>query len=218
MNTQCLIRFSSAPLLFAALFTLSGCSTVGEKEFACPGRPPGVRCMSATEVYEATQNNDFVEPTAQKAIGSDAKAANKKRKKSARSKAPEVIEPDANQHDPRFITAAALLPAIEKPIPIRTPAEVMRVWVAPWEDAKGILHAGGYHFIEIEQRRWVLGEPSITNEPVRLFSIQNSTGAKPAGDAKGTVGKDSAAKKRAEEEKKAKPTPSSSLPKTGASS
>ena len=40
--------------------TLSGCSSlgIGEDEFACPGRPDGVKCTSAWGVYESTHNGN----------------------------------------------------------------------------------------------------------------------------------------------------------------
>jgi conjugal transfer pilus assembly protein TraV len=76
------------------------------------------------------------------------------------------------------------LPAIDKPIPIRTPAQVMRAWIAPWEDTQGRAHGGGYTFVEIETRRWLFGESESTIEPVRFFSIQKTM------DAKEPVGKD----------------------------
>ena len=44
----------------------------------------------------------------------------------------------------------------DKPIPIRTPATVMRIWVAPWEDTDGDLNASGYIYTEIMPRRWVI--------------------------------------------------------------
>ena len=46
----------------------------------------------------------------------------------------------------------------------RTPARVLRVWIAPWEDDAGRLHVPGYTYAEIEPRRWSIGgsEPSST--------------------------------------------------------
>ena len=40
--------------------------------------------------------------------------------------------------------------------PIRAPASVMRVWVAPWEDADGTLHGANHLYIEVLPRRWQL--------------------------------------------------------------
>ena len=53
----------------AALIALLGCATVGENDFACPGRPSGVRCASALEVYRATEGTDVIAATAGEALG-----------------------------------------------------------------------------------------------------------------------------------------------------
>ena len=34
----------------------------------------------------------------------------------------------------------------------------MRIWLGPWEDADGDLHADGYIYSEVEGRKWNLGE------------------------------------------------------------
>ena len=192
------------------LVTLGACSTIGEKEFSCPGRPTGVRCMSATEVYRATQNTDFVEPTAEEPLGDAPEAGDaSKHHSSAKPGSATNQRPAPKTPDSQTATARAelLTPAVDRPIPIRTPAKVMRAWIAPWEDARGVLHTGGYAYIEIESRRWSFGEANLT-EPVRLFSIQtNAVGTKE------TVGKDQGdAPARAGTSERPN---SSTLPKTG---
>ena len=217
------VHWARIGVLVAMMIGATACSTVGEKDFACPGRPPGVRCMTATEVYDATHNTDFVAPTASKAIGGDPTRAPRRaegqraavdngaasKRESHHSAAPLNEKPSA----PGLLRTEALAPAIDKPIPIRTPAQVMRAWIAPWEDARGVLHAGGYAFIEVESRRWTFGETQTTAEPVRFFSIQHS-----AVEAKETVGKDrSAPAARTGTSERSERSNSSTLPKTGAS-
>lgn len=41
------------------------------------------------------------------------------------------------------------------PVPIRTPAQIMRIWVAPYVDTNGDLSAPGFVYTEIEPRRWI---------------------------------------------------------------
>jgi len=62
----------------------------------------------------------------------------------------------------------------DRPIPIRTPAQVMRIWVAPWEDTNGDLIVTGYVYTEIEPRRWVIGDGAPQSEPV-LRPLQTVT-------------------------------------------
>jgi conjugal transfer pilus assembly protein TraV len=60
----------------------------------------------------------------------------------------------------RVVSAGAALPRPEDPAALRVPARVMRIWIAPWEDSRGDLHAPGYLYTEIEPRRWALGAPA----------------------------------------------------------
>ena len=57
----------------------------------------------------------------------------------------------------------------EDPLARRLPAKVMRIWIAPWEDSRGDLHAPGYLYTEIEPRRWTIGGPA---EPERVTLIR----------------------------------------------
>jgi len=57
----------------------------------------------------------------------------------------------------------------EDPLARRLPAKVMRIWIAPWEDSRGDLHAPGYLYTEIEPRRWTVGGPA---EPERVTLIR----------------------------------------------
>ena len=84
-------------------------------------------------------------------------------------------ETDAEAHEApaiagtRVVATGPVLPRPEGPVPLRVPAQVMRVWIAPWEDSRGDLHAPGYLYTEIEPRRWTLGAPA---EPDRAFLIR----------------------------------------------
>ena len=187
----------------AALVALQGCATVGENDFACPGRPSGVRCASALEVYRATEGTDVIAATAGEALGDDPDKAARRlagetgasnarassaasREDASDSQSRAVPSTPYAETDPRLIMAgtAGMVPLVDKPIPVRTPAQVMRVWLAPWEDERGVFHVGGYSFIEVEARRWTLGEPAVA-EPVRFFSIQG-----PAAQSQAPAGED----------------------------
>ena len=160
----------------------SGCAAVGSGQFSCPGRPEGVRCASAREVYELTQQADSVEATADRALGNNpSRAAAARQAQGERAAAaaqpaqPRAEPPPADGGDMQVSTGsgmpgAALFPQVDRPTPVRTPAQVMRVWLAPWEDTRGVLHIGGYHYVEVVARRWTLGGP-VNSEPARMFSI-----------------------------------------------
>ena len=60
----------------------------------------------------------------------------------------------------------------EDPLALRVPARVMRIWIAPWEDSRGDLHAPGYLYTEIEPRRWALGAQAKRNREILVRPLQ----------------------------------------------
>jgi conjugal transfer pilus assembly protein TraV len=139
-------------VLVLALLT-AGCSvfSLGKSDFSCPGGIDGIHCKSAREIYKATNNTDFVKSD------NNAGAPNRKM---------ETIHVNASPIP---------VPTIEQPIPIRTQPQVMRIWVSPWEDNDGDLHADGFIYTEIEERKWNLGgrfsSPSGIIAPLKAKSI-----------------------------------------------
>ncbi len=69
----------------------------------------------------------------------------------------------------RIVSTGAVPAYPEDPLARRLPAKVMRIWIAPWEDSRGDLHAPGYLYTEIEPRRWTVGGPA---EPERVTLIR----------------------------------------------
>lgn len=132
-------------MLPALLPLLAGCSFMGlgKGDFSCPGGiDGGVRCMTARQVYLATDGSDTVRPTQEADHASDVPPATS-------SGPPTAISPGTGGSVP--------VPTIEQPLPIRSQPGVMRIWIAPWEDDEGDLHADGYVYTEIESRKWSLG-------------------------------------------------------------
>ena len=185
-----------AASLGAAILAVSvsvGC-TVGEKKFACPGRPAGVHCMTTSQIYDATQNTDTVPPTADKALGDDPRALNDRSAANPKGKA-KSSAPAADSAAPVNGAAAIQVPnvpypMVEKPVPVRVPARVMRVWIAPWSDSHDRLHGGEDAFVNVAEGRWIFGQSSMSVEPKRFFSLQPATSL----ESKGSVGKDQSAK------------------------
>lgn len=139
--------------------TLAGCSTT---KYGCKGMPEDPTCLSAVDAYKATDKaNTTIRPT-------DA------------SPSPST-KPVATAIPP---VDPAPVPKIDDPTPIRTPAKVMRVWVAPWEDADGDLNVSGYLFTELEPRRWMIGGPLPTMSPIisplQVLQRVKEHGRKPA--------------------------------------
>jgi len=139
-------------LFIVLVLLLSGCA-IGSSDYGCKGVPEGATCLSATDVYQATEYTDHVGPD----MSGDS---------------PTYLPPT----DPLQHQAASALRQLDlsEPIPIRTPEKVMRIWVAPWEDLQGNLHMPNYIYAEIEQRRWVVGEKT-PNPTARLTPLEIRT-------------------------------------------
>lgn len=170
--------------ILVALSSLTGCSTLGlgESDYACKGRPNSPTCMSARDVYEATNYKDSiadygehkeVDETVNESdelsddfYEDDFGDTNNDVVQKENMKLPPVIKVTENtemiasqsHHIPRMIGA----------LPVRSKSHVMRIWVAPFEDKTGDLHAPGVVYTEIEGRRWTIGEDFYTGQ--RQFS------------------------------------------------
>ena len=118
------------PLLLSAC---SGLQT-GSSAYGCSGMPEGVRCQSAREVYTLTS---------EEASGLALDTPEQWVRPLTSSVAGQGAHPE--------------LPPLDQSLPLRTPARVLRIWIAPWEDNQGDLNHPGYLFTEIEPRRWSVG-------------------------------------------------------------
>lgn len=170
MNAKQLLLAASVA---ACLTGLTGCSyfNVGEEEFACSGMPDSVYCRSARDVYFAT--NDGSVPSR---VGPEG-AYNEECDDCVRSEGSnfnfeaDLIEAENAQGNGTQAAAARsnrtgdevidnyVTPRLpDQPVPVRTPAVVMRIWIAPWIDRNDDLIAPGYVYTEVEPRRWIYGE------------------------------------------------------------
>lgn len=131
-------------LVLSISMTLTGCAT----SYGCKGMPEDPTCLSTTEAYQVTDNalsnhaDDRTEAT--KALATETKSNTLPR--------PTPYQPNR-------------MPKIDDPTPIRTPAQVMRIWIAPWEDSDGDLMVSNYIYTELEPRRWMIGKAAPTLSP-----------------------------------------------------
>lgn len=144
-------------VLACCLVSITGCSSfwnVGESDYACPHNVSGgVTCLSAREVYKATETSDRARITHKNGELVDPKGVEKNSGAPAANSAG-----GAPRGNPEL---EAMVPTIDKPVPLRSQAKVMRVWVAPFEDSDGDLNAPGLVYTEIEPRRWNLGDGMV---------------------------------------------------------
>ena len=129
----------------------SGCATT---EYGCKGMPEDPKCLSTTEAY---QLSDKALPDPMKMSEMNAVGANTQTDSAVTSSSTNSVPPTPILQQP--------VPKIDDPTPIRTPAQVMRIWIAPWEDAEGDLMVSNYVYTEIEPRRWMIGKSAPTISP-----------------------------------------------------
>lgn len=177
-------RLAIAGGLLSVVSGLSGCSSlnIGASEYGCSGMPDGVQCMSVSDVYAATNDGNVPLPmhpdkssTRSTRDGSSGtNDANGRSTRGNKNSASENKGKLGNDTPDQILSTTSddvidnyVSPQLpNKPIPIRTPAEVMRIWVAPWEDTNGDLIVTGYVYTEIEPRRWVIGDEKPKHDPV----------------------------------------------------
>lgn len=191
-------RAARIAALAAGIAGLSGCSylQVGEEEFSCSGMPGSIYCHSSREVYEATNDGTVPSPMRPGA------AYNEECDDCVKSELDGGPAQDGNQVGVRIgevgggspaatdddVIRNYVTPALpERPVPIRTPSQVMRIWVAPFVDESGDFHAPGYVYTEIEPRRWVLAKEyqTATNVFAPLDPKTEMASEKDGGSAQG---------------------------------
>lgn len=168
---------SIAVLAFATFVT--GCTSmmsIGSPEYSCSGLPEGGKCQSTRDVYENTHDGNVPLKLETEDEFKEKKSKRKRRSRESSSEVVVVEEPKQTGSGDTVIDnyVAPRLP--DRPIPVRTPAQVMRIWVAPWEDTNGDLITNGYIYTEIEPRRWVIGQTGAA-APTVLKPLQTITGS-----------------------------------------
>lgn len=135
---------------------LSGCANfgMGEPDFACDAEGSGVACMSAAEVYALTETPG---PVTQERVD----AANATDQQITETETTSGAWRESTEGKRESASAARHLPESDDPLPLRTPARVMRVWVAPWESQSGDLNVTGLVYTELEERQWTVGVPAV---------------------------------------------------------
>ncbi|MGP1715695.1 MAG: type IV conjugative transfer system lipoprotein TraV [Methylophilus sp.] len=165
-------RLSIYACLIALTGITSGCALFdsGNSKFACPNNTEGVRCYSAKQVYGLTNNSSHITATSQEEMNKNIEAVNA-------GKAPNE---EAHAQEDEYEGQAVMLPEADRPLPVRMNAKVIRVKVFPYEDERGVFHAGDYLYAEVQGRKWTL-TPEQTSKTTAaankvLTPLQASTG------------------------------------------
>ncbi|MBK1717301.1 TraV family lipoprotein [Thiocystis violacea] len=162
-------------LLLATAGLTAGCGSmaVGERHFGCQGHPSDPLCLPTSRVYERTNGAEAIQPTevdAARQTGAAPRVRDASDEPLFGYGTPRPSAPASRPREPAVTPRIAddthistlgetedlLLPRSRDPIPLRMPAQVMRIWFAPWEDRQSDLHASGYVFTEITPKTWTL--------------------------------------------------------------
>jgi conjugal transfer pilus assembly protein TraV len=172
------------PLLLSlsALAMLSGCSsmlnTAGSGDYSCPGMPNGVVCKTPSAVYRSTHLDspitEFDTPIGSPALSEPAEGTG------TGSSVPTRV---ANAAARSFLTKTATGPR-----PVREPATVARIWIAPWVDKQDNLHLAETQYTEIKPRTWTVGKPEVAASTGYLIPHRAYEGIAVPGDAKNERG------------------------------
>lgn len=117
--------------------------------------PMGVICKTPAAVYKSTHlepaPTEFDVP-----IGRSAPTPNAASGLSAPS-----AQASRNLAEGVINAPVASAPRINGPRPVREPAQVARIWIAPWIDKNDNLHLATIHYTEVRPRTWTVGKPEV---------------------------------------------------------
>ncbi|MEM8759004.1 MAG: TraV family lipoprotein [Pseudomonadota bacterium] len=145
----------SALLLLA--MALPGCETISETvvpggaTYSCSGRPEGVVCASTREIYARTGTTDHVHEEDLGGANGPVEEVGTVAGESAAPREGRLALDGAAMAPVRFA------PGPDAAVPMRTPPQLIRIWIAPWEDRSGRLRMPGHIFAEVTPRGWQVG-------------------------------------------------------------
>lgn len=157
-----IMRKTGLLTMLAGPMFLSGCLGMGNPEYGCSGLPEGVSCASSREIYGMTEQPG---PVRMDPMSNDEARSHDHHETSGDNERSHSSARYSNGHP---MAAASVN---RDPVPIRTDAKIMRIWVAPWESTNGDLNVSGLVFTELENRRWNIASEVEVQSP-RLTPLQ----------------------------------------------
>jgi conjugal transfer pilus assembly protein TraV len=173
-----------------ALMTLTACSTTslsgigGEGSFKCKA-PEGVQCQSVSGNYANARAGSL--PSQQSTGASGTGTTMKEREAATSTGGAQPLAINSGAAVPMKTSAVAFSTRSEVVAPlgaIRSDPTVIRIWVAPWEDADGDLMDQTYVYLPIDSGRWLIehNRQRIKKDfaPVRAPTTAMSPALRPA--------------------------------------
>lgn len=190
------LRRSTTILVGTLLAALSGCASNlsglgGAPSYACKA-PVGSQCTSVSGVYANSLDAEFAAfapPTPAKKANTTSGAINTPTFDTPMTPGTASASPGASTTPDSSTAAATLDVALQpgsSPAGLRSPPRVLRLWIAPWEDADGDLHEASVVHVLVDAGRWLIERVVPTNRP-RFDAVRPpSTAHAPASDAAGS--------------------------------
>jgi len=149
-------KFRLLFLLFA--LSVSACAG-GSSRYGCPAKS-GHSCKSVSEVYAETTSG------AENASLPLRKPRENKKSARTKKKFPKGMRFHAEK-DTRGDEDAS---RAEDAMPVYIPPRVIRLWVAPWQDARGVFHSEKYIYVLAGRGKWSIGGKTVPlGEPERGY-------------------------------------------------
>lgn len=152
------MRLAQGLTTLTAMAALSGCAVMPgyDSEFACPKTDYGSPCMSARQAYMESNPGGGLVTESDKTTHSHKHPSTTKRAAPRSTPVPSLV-----------------MPGLDSPRPIRTPAQIMRIYIAPWVSQDGALTMPFYVYTQIEPRRWTLGvRAPRSTDPQSFYPLQ----------------------------------------------
>lgn len=153
-------------LAAATLLGLEGCASGGlsgiggSSDYACAA-PPGVSCMSVTGIGVNAAKNNL--PALRVGVSTEVGKQGDGDKKE--ETAPKVVAYNAAAPAGGTRVSPAGMDAPYSGQPLRTPPRVLRIWMAPFEDADNDLHDQKYLYVTVHTGRWLLEANQVNVQP-----------------------------------------------------
>jgi|SRR5579884_328272 len=138
----------------------------GAPKYGCP-YGEGVTCKSVDTVYRESLSGELEKKKEeQRAL----RQIEQERKPRKLGNSNPLVAKDQRLTTDNQTQSVAFNPTLksENPdtVPLRTPPEILRVWIAPWEDTNGALHGGNYIYLVVNSGKWIIENKEIEGENI----------------------------------------------------
>ncbi|MEC4720477.1 type IV conjugative transfer system lipoprotein TraV [Noviherbaspirillum sp. CPCC 100848] len=152
----------SALITAATAVVCTGCAstfnTANESSFSCPGMPQGIVCKTPVAVYQSTHEAPAL-------TESDMPFGPSSQAHALPAQALKELAAGRQEYRGAAVASAGASAAAR---PVREPARVMRIWIAPWVDKNDDLNFPGFIFTEVKPRTWAFGRKEFAGAGVSV--------------------------------------------------